>query len=165
MKKNLIAKFEEKFLKKKTPSFRPGDRVRVHYKIQEGTEKEKFRIQHYEGVVIRYRKGTMDSTFTVRKIGAGGVGVERVFPIHSPLIDKIDVLSSGKVRRARLFYLRDLTGKSARIKSRYVSMGLSADLERAQQEKTAQEAAAPEANLETETTTETNSSTTAQAKE
>ena len=107
----------------------------------------------------------MDSTFTVRKIGAGGVGVERVFPIHSPLIDKIDVLSSGKVRRARLFYLRDLTGKSARIKSRYVSMGLSADLERAQQEKTAQEAAAPEANLETETTTETNSSTTAQAKE
>jgi len=75
----------------------------------------------YEGIVTRYRKGTAGSTFTVRKISAGGVGVERVFPSFSPLIDKVEIVAQGKVRRSRLYYLRDLSGKAARVRSRYLS--------------------------------------------
>ena len=95
------------------PDFRSGDTVRVHVRIKEG---DKERIQVFEGVVIVRRRGR-GSTFTVRKISYG-VGVERIFPLDSPMIAKIDVKARGKVRRSRLFYLRELTGKAARIKER-----------------------------------------------
>ena len=95
------------------PAFRVGDTVRVHTKISEG---DKERIQIFEGVVIRRKRGHLSSTFTVRKVSYG-VGVERIFPVYSPRIDKIDVIASGQVRRARLFYLRELQGKAARLKS------------------------------------------------
>lgn len=119
----LIKNFEKKVYATKDlaklPSFRSGDTVRVHYKIQESSEEGKFRIQHYEGVVTRVSRGTADGSFTVRKIGAGGVGVERIFPTHSPYLAKVEVRAIGVVRRARLYYLRDLRGKAARIKSRF----------------------------------------------
>lgn len=123
MRTPLLSAFEDKKLKAsgKLPKFRPGDTVRVHYKIQEGAakDKDKFRIQIFEGVVIRHRKGTLNGTFTVRKIGANSVGVERVFPTFTPHIDKVEIVASGVVRRSRLFYLRNLAGKAARIRSRY----------------------------------------------
>ena len=123
MKTPLITLFEKRVFKdvKKHPEFRSGDTVRIHYKIQEGADTTKFRIQLFEGVVTRYRKGTADASFTVRKISAGGVGVERVFPLYSPFLDKIERIAVGKVRRSRLYYLRDLSGKAARIKSLFVS--------------------------------------------
>jgi large subunit ribosomal protein L19 len=128
MKNKLISEFEKRVWSgsKKLTKFRAGDTVRVHYKIQEGSDKSKFRIQLFEGVVTRYRKGTVDSSFTVRKISAGGVGVERVFPACSPYVDKVELIASGIVRRARLYYLRDLAGKAARIRSKYVSKKLDA---------------------------------------
>lgn len=95
------------------PSFRPGDTVRVHAKVVEG---ERQRIQVFEGVVIRKKGGGVNSNFTVRRV-THGIGVERVFPYHSPLIDKVEVTKVGRVRRARLYYLRDLVGKAARIRS------------------------------------------------
>ena len=95
------------------PEFRVGDTVRVHTKISEG---DKERIQIFEGVVIRKKRGHASTTFTVRKMSYG-VGVERIFPLYSPRIDKIEVINSGKVKRARLFYLRELQGKAARLKS------------------------------------------------
>jgi len=95
------------------PEFRVGDTVRVHTKISEG---DKERIQIFEGVVIRRKKGHANTTFTVRKMSYG-VGVERIFPLYSPRIDRIEVVSSGKVKRARLFYLRELQGKAARLKN------------------------------------------------
>ena len=95
------------------PEFRVGDTVRVHTKISEG---DKERIQIFEGVVIRKKRGHASTTFTVRKMSYG-VGVERIFPLYSPRIDKIEVVASGKVKRARLFYLRELQGKAARLKS------------------------------------------------
>ena len=95
------------------PEFRVGDTVRVHTKISEG---DKERIQIFEGVVIRKKRGHASTTFTVRKMSYG-VGVERIFPLYSPRIDKIEVITSGKVKRARLFYLRELQGKAARLKS------------------------------------------------
>jgi len=121
MKNSLITAFEQRVYsqRKQHPEFRAGDTVRVMYKIQEGADKAKFRIQPFEGVVIRYRKGTVDSSFTVRKIGSNGVGVERCFPLYSPYVDSIDVVASGIVRRARLYYLRDLAGKAARIRSHF----------------------------------------------
>ena len=94
------------------PRFKPGDTVKVHVRIKEG---EKERVQIFQGVVIRKRKGTTNSTFTVRKISYG-VGVERIFPLHSPMIEKIEVVSRGRVRRSRLYYLRKLRGKAARIR-------------------------------------------------
>lgn len=123
MKNSIIAAFEKKKFEKDPglPAFRPGDTVKVHYRIQEGSDASKFRVQPFEGVVIRYKKGGVSSSFTVRKIGANGIGVERVFPVYSSNIDKVEVLASGIVRRARLFYLRELTGKAARIKSRYIA--------------------------------------------
>ena len=95
------------------PEFRVGDTVRVHTKISEG---DKERIQIFEGVVIRKKRGHASTTFTVRKMSYG-VGVERIFPLYSPRIDKIENITSGKVKRARLFYLRELQGKAARLKS------------------------------------------------
>ena len=130
MRSPLIEKFEAKQLKdtKALPEFRPGDTVKVHYKIREGSgEKAKFRIQVFQGVVLRRKRGKIDGSFTVRKISAGNVGVERVFPFCSPYIDKIDVVASGIVRRSRLYYLRELSGKAARIKSKFVGQSKSKD--------------------------------------
>ena len=95
------------------PKFSVGDTLKVHTKIKEG---DKERIQIFEGVVIRLRRGQVNTTFTVRKVSYG-VGLERIFPMFSPRIDKIEIMSSGKVKRARLFYLRDLQGKAARLKN------------------------------------------------
>ena len=119
MKNSIISAFESKKYAEASslPNFRPGDTVKVAYKIREGGDK--VRIQQFEGVVIRYKKGNVDASFTVRKMGANGVGVERVFPVLSSNIDKVEVLASGIVRRSRLFYLRERTGKAARIRSRY----------------------------------------------
>lgn len=111
----VIREIEKRYLREDLPDFRPGDTVRVHYRIQEGEEKE--RIQVFEGVVIRKRGSGTGATFTVRKISFG-IGVERTFPLHSPRIEKIEVVKRGKVRRARLYYLRGRYGKAARIKER-----------------------------------------------
>jgi len=110
---NPLQMVELEQLRTDLPDFRVGDTVKVHVKIVEG---DKERIQPFEGVVIRKKGGGIRSTFTVRKISYG-IGVERIFPTHSPRVDRIDVLSRGKVRRAKLFYLRGLKGKAARIKS------------------------------------------------
>ncbi|MEJ7780048.1 MAG: 50S ribosomal protein L19 [Daejeonella sp.] len=107
---------EQVIVKKEVPSFKAGDTVSVHYKIREGNKE---RIQIYQGVVIQRNSVGVNETFTVRKM-SNGVGVERIFPVNSPNIDKIDVNNHGKVRRAKLFYLRELTGKAARIKSKRV---------------------------------------------
>ena len=123
MKSPLIEKFEQRVQKdlKELPEFRAGDTVKVHYKIREGSgDKAKSRIQVFQGVVLRRKRGSVNGSFTVRKISAGNVGVERVFPMCSPNIDKIEIVSSGIVRRARLYYLRALSGKAARIKSKFV---------------------------------------------
>ena len=109
---DIIASIEQEQLRKDIPQFRPGDTVQVHAKIVEGNRE---RIQVFEGVVIKRRGGGLRETFTVRRVSYG-VGVERTFPIHSPRIDKIVVTRIGKVRRAKLYYLRNLTGKAARIK-------------------------------------------------
>ena len=109
-----IREFENKQLRDDIPAIRVGDRLRVHFKIREG---EKQRIQVFQGDVIRTRKGGIRGTFTVRKISYG-IGVERTFPLHSPLIDKVEVVQHGKVRRNRLYYLRELRGKAARIPER-----------------------------------------------
>jgi len=105
---------EKEILRSDLPPFRVGDAVRVHVKVREG---EKERIQIFEGVVIRRRGSGMSETFTVRKI-ASGVGVERVLPVQSPLVTKVEIKSRGFVRRSRLYYLRDLTGKKARLHSK-----------------------------------------------
>ena len=108
----LIADITKDQLRADHPSFRAGDTVRLHVKIVEGTRE---RIQLFEGVVIKRRGGGISETFTVRKI-SNGVGVERTFPVHTPKIEKIDVIRRGKVRRAKLYYLRSLRGRAARIK-------------------------------------------------
>jgi large subunit ribosomal protein L19 len=99
-------------MQKDIPDFRPGDTVKVHFSIKEG---EKTRIQVFQGIVIQRRGGGINQTFTVRKI-SHGVGVERIFPLYSPLIEKIEVVRYGKVRRAKLFYLRRAKGKSQKVK-------------------------------------------------
>ena len=111
MLRKAIADIEQKFVRKDVPDFHAGDTVRVHTKIKEG---DKERVQVYEGVVIAHRRGNTRAMFTVRKMSYG-VGVERMFPVHSPRIDKIEVVSHGDVRRSRLYYLRDLQGKAARL--------------------------------------------------
>ena len=111
---NIIDMLEKEQMRTDIPEFRPGDTVRVHVKIKEG---DKERIQVFEGIVIRKRKGNLGATFTVRKISYG-IGVERIFPLHSPTIEKIEVVKRGKVRRSRLYYLRELRGKAARIKEK-----------------------------------------------
>jgi large subunit ribosomal protein L19 len=108
---DLLLEIEKPTLKSGVPEFSPGDSVRVHVKVREG---EKERIQLFAGVVIARRGGGARETFTVRKM-SGGIGVERVFPLHSPIIDKIDVERRGAVRRAKLYYLRERKGKAARI--------------------------------------------------
>ena len=108
----VIREIEASYLRKDVPGFRPGDTVRVHTLIKEG---DKERVQVFEGVVIDRKDGGSRASFTVRKISYG-VGVERIFPLHSTRIDKVEVVARGRVRRARLNYLRELEGKAARIK-------------------------------------------------
>ncbi|MGD2185090.1 MAG: 50S ribosomal protein L19 [Desulfobacterales bacterium] len=109
-----IEQIEKEQMRLDHPDFGPGDNVKVHVKIKEG---EKERIQVFQGVVISKRKGNTKATFTVRKVSYG-VGVERIFPLHSPALDKIEVVTRGRVRRAKIYYLRKLRGKAARIKER-----------------------------------------------
>jgi len=104
-------------LREEIPDFRPGDTVRVSVRVREG---DKERLQAFEGVCIARRGGGISETFTVRKV-SGGIGVERVFPLHSPLVAKIEVVRRGRVRRAKLYYLRKLAGKAARIRERQES--------------------------------------------
>ena len=111
---NSILQIEKEAMRLDLPHFGPGDTVKVHVKIKEG---EKERIQVFQGVVISKRKGTTNATFTVRKVSYG-IGVERIFQLHSPVIDKIEVVTRGRVRRAKIYYLRKLRGKAARIKER-----------------------------------------------
>lgn len=111
---NIVDEIEKTMMRSDLPDFRSGDTVAVHYKIKEG---ERERIQVFEGVVIAKKNGGARETFIVRKISYG-VGVERIFPLHSPLIDKIEVKRQGKVRRAKLYYLRVLSKKASRIKER-----------------------------------------------
>jgi large subunit ribosomal protein L19 len=110
---SVIQKIEERALRKDLPEFRVGDTLRLQVKVVEG---EKERIQSFEGIVIKMNRGSSRATFTVRKISYG-IGVERIFPLHSPRIEKIQVMSRGKVRRARLYYLRGLSGKAARVET------------------------------------------------
>jgi len=109
---NLVDIIEKENIKSEVPNFNIGDTVRVYVKVVEG---DKERLQAFEGVVIARRNGSIRESFTVRRISYG-VGVERTFPIHSPRIDHIEVVRTGKVRRAKLYYLRDLTGKAAKVK-------------------------------------------------
>jgi len=109
-----IAELEQAQIRSDIPEFRPGDTLRVHVKVTEGNRS---RIQVFQGVAIRRQGGGARETFTVRKISYG-VGVERTFPVHTPAIDKIEVVSRGRVRRATLYYLRSLRGKAARIRER-----------------------------------------------
>lgn len=109
---NMVDIIESENLKKDVPEFNIGDTVKVFVKIKEG---DKERIQAYEGVVIARKNGSVRETFTVRRISYG-VGVERTFPIHSPLIDHVEVTRQGKARRTKLYYIRNLTGKAAKVK-------------------------------------------------
>lgn len=111
---NIINVIEQEQLRQDIPAFRPGDTVRVHVKVVEGTRE---RIQVFEGLVIDRKNGGIKETFTVRRISYN-IGVERTFPVHSPRIAKIEVMRRGIVRRAKLYYLRNLTGKAARIREK-----------------------------------------------
>lgn len=112
----IVKSVTSEYLRNDIPDFKAGDRITVHYKIKEGNKE---RIQQFQGDVIQRRNSGVEETFTVRKI-SNGVGVERIFPVNSPFIDKIEVNRRGKVRRARIFYLRKQIGKAARIKERRV---------------------------------------------
>ena len=122
------------------PPFRPGDTVRVHVKIREG---DKERTQVFEGVVIRRRRGGASATFTVRKVSSG-VGVERIFPIESPVVQRVEIKSRGHVRRSRLYFLRELRGKKARLRSKLRDLSGLVSEEEADGHGTAAEAAAAE---------------------
>jgi large subunit ribosomal protein L19 len=111
---NQLDPVENAYTQREVPEFNPGDTVRVHVRVVEG---DKHRIQVFQGVVIARRGGGTRETFTVRKI-SGSIGVERIFPLHSPNVDKLEVIRRGKVRRAKLYYLRNLRGKAARIEER-----------------------------------------------
>lgn len=111
---DLVREVTQEYLRSDVPDFRPGDTVKVHVRLKEG---EKERIQIFEGLVIARKHGGISETFTVRKISSG-IGVERVFPLHSPTVAKIEVGRRGRVRRAKLYYIRALRGKAARIRER-----------------------------------------------
>jgi large subunit ribosomal protein L19 len=113
----VIKQLEREQMRLDMPAFSPGDTVRVHVKIREG---DKERIQVFQGVVISKRKGGVSAAFTVRKVSYG-VGVERIFPMHSPIIDKVEIVTRGRVRRAKIYYLRKLRGKAARIREKRFS--------------------------------------------
>ncbi|MCH5160585.1 MAG: 50S ribosomal protein L19 [Clostridiales bacterium] len=111
---NIIAEIEKEYMKKDVPEFNVGDTVRVSVKVKEGNRE---RVQAFEGIVIAKKNGSVRETFTVRRVSFG-VGIERTFPLHSPRITAIDVIKHGKVRRAKLYYLRNLSGKAAKIKEK-----------------------------------------------
>lgn len=111
---HLVRIIEKKYEKKEIPDFRPGDTVRVHIKVMEG---DKERTQIFEGIVISKKGSGLSKTFTVRRIASHGIGVERIFPLHSPVVEKVEVVRRGKVRKAKLYYLRDVKGK-IKIKER-----------------------------------------------
>jgi len=111
---DIIRQLEQEQMRRDLPDFAPGDTVRVHVKV---VEADRERIQVFEGVVLRRSGGGLNETFTVRKVSQG-VGVERTFPLHSPRVDKIEVVRRGDVRRARLYYLRERSGKAARVKEK-----------------------------------------------
>ncbi len=111
---DLMKTFNEKYLKENAPSVNVGDTVRVSLRVKEGNRE---RTQVFEGTVIAKKHGGIEETFTVRRISYG-VGVEKVFPVHSPIIEKVEVVRRGKVRRAKLYYLRDRVGKNAKVKER-----------------------------------------------
>ena len=111
---NIIDKIDQEQLRFDLPDFRPGDTVKVHIRIIEGSKE---RVQVFQGVVLKRKRGKMNASFTVRKI-SHGVGVEKTFALHSPRIEKIEVVTRGRVRRSRLFYLRERRGKAARIRER-----------------------------------------------
>lgn len=135
---NQLAAIENETIREGIPTFRAGDTVKVHAKIIEGTKE---RIQIFEGIVIkRHGKSGAAATFTVRKVSYN-VGVERTFYVNSPRIDKIEIVSRGQVRRSRLFYLRPLRGKSARIKNRYAADEVSTAVSQESAEPTAPESA------------------------
>jgi large subunit ribosomal protein L19 len=135
---------EQSYLRKGLPQFRPGDTVKVHVRVVEGNRE---RVQVFQGVVIRRSGGGLRETFTVRKISFG-VGVERTFPLHSPSIAKLEVSQHGHVRRAKLYYLRDLRGKKARIKERRIDEAKLAAMEEMRAEEEAMGAAAEEGSME-----------------
>ena len=110
---NTVAQIEQSSLRMDIPSFKAGDTLKVHVKIREG---EKQRIQIFQGFVLRRQGESSRETFTVRKVSAG-IGVERTFPVHSPMVDKIELINRGRVRRAKLYYMRKLRGKAARIRT------------------------------------------------
>jgi large subunit ribosomal protein L19 len=112
---DIIRSIEQEQQRDDVPHFGPGDTVRVHVKVVEGNRE---RTQPFEGIVIRRRGGGINENFTVRRIASHGIGVERTFPVHAPRVDRIEVLRHGQVRRARLYYLRGLTGRAARIRER-----------------------------------------------
>ena len=145
MRRALMEYVEAKYLRKDVAEFRPGDTVRVHWKVKEG---EKERVQPFEGVVIRKTRGYNRATFTVRKVSYG-VGVERIFPLHSPRYEKIEILTRGDVNRSRLFYLRGLRGKASRVNTQEETMesapAAGATTPAATMEKPAAEGAAPAA--------------------
>jgi len=114
---DIIRSIEAEQLREGLPDFKAGDTVRAMIKVVEGTRE---RLQAFEGVVIRRRSSGINENFTIRRISANGIGVERTFLLNSPRIDKLEVVRYGKVRRAKLYYLRDLTGKAARIKERRI---------------------------------------------
>ncbi len=126
------------------PPFRPGDTVRVHVRIREG---DKERTQVFEGVVIRHRRGGSSATFTVRKVSYG-VGVERIFPVESPAVEKVEIKSRGHVRRSRLYYLRELRGKKARLRSKLRDLSGLVSEEEAEAAERGDEAAAEPAPTE-----------------
>src|SRR5210317_1210116 len=111
---NILDKIDQEQMRYDHPDFRPGDTVKVYIRIVEG---DKERVQVFQGVVLKRKRGTMNATFTVRKI-SNGVGVEKTFALHSPRLEKVEIVSRGKVRRSRLYYLRELRGKAARIKEK-----------------------------------------------
>jgi large subunit ribosomal protein L19 len=121
---------DQSFLRRDIPQFRPGDTVKVHVRVVEGSRE---RVQVFQGVVIRRQNGGVRETFTVRKISFG-VGVERTFPVHSPSIAKLEIVQRGRVRRAKLYYLRDLRGKKARIRERRIDEDKLAAIEAAEAE-------------------------------
>jgi len=141
----LIKLVESRYLRTDLPEFRPGDTVRVSYMVKEGN---RTRIQDFEGIVIRIRRNGLNTTFTVRKVSYG-VGVERIFPLHSPLIQKIDIVQRGRARRAKLYFIRHLSDREIRRKLRADRKRIDADqaAERAAKEE-AQKAQEPEAPQE-----------------
>ncbi len=114
---NILDKIDLEQMRFDMPDFRPGDTVKVHIRIIEGNKE---RVQVFQGVVLKRKRGTMNATFTVRKI-SHGVGVEKTFALHSPRIEKVELVTQGRVRRSRLYYLRELRGKAARIRERGIN--------------------------------------------